>query len=537
MKRKAKPGLGVIEEAFMLLRETPLHAWIHYYLGTLPFAGALLFYLQFMSQSTNAFQYLTWASFFLALIYIWMKSWQSIFTADLLAVKTGVAGSRPTVSGFLRIFGKHAGCQWWATVMFLLAIVVAIPFSWINAFCQSKTVLIGMENEPKPKTTAINQAFQFSKQHHAISVSLLAFGFFVTLNVLSGAMVIPYAMKTLLGMDTSFSMAGFHLLNTSFLSICGLIAYVLIDPLIKATFTLRVFYLRSQTTGEDLLAQTRMIHKQHRPAKALGVVLVLCLFHAAVFGSQQASSGEAPDVSPENLAVQIEKVMGKAEYSWRMPREKMDEGAVDQFFRQISDGIISSFRSFGDWIKSVMDQLEDWLNNDKKQRQTTGSGSMPMDSILLLLVIVVFLILVFFLIRSRMKKKQVTPVEAAPPAAVVNLESEEVVATDLPENEWLTMARDYLESGDLRLAMRAYFLALLAMLEDEALIKVTAAKSNMDYLRELMRRHHAFPGLCDDFKTNMRLFEKAWYGLYPVMPDELEVFEKNRERMGHLVQQ
>ena len=75
--------------------------------------------------------------------------------------------------------------------------------------------------------------------------------------------------------------------------------------------------------------------------------------------------------------------------------------------------------------------------------------------------------------------------------AVPDLNEESVTADQLPEDGWLQLARELMERGELRLALRASYLAGLAHLGHRELIHLARHKSNRDYDRELHRRARA----------------------------------------------
>ena len=68
-----------------------------------------------------------------------------------------------------------------------------------------------------------------------------------------GLAQIPYLLKTFLGIETTFTRAGnWSVLNTTFLAACCGVAYLCLDPVLKAIYVLRCFYGQSLQTGEDL---------------------------------------------------------------------------------------------------------------------------------------------------------------------------------------------------------------------------------------------------------------------------------------------
>lgn len=137
------------------------------------------------------------------------------------------------------------------------------------------------------------------------------------------------------------------------------------------------------------------------------------------------------------------------------------------------------------------------------------------------------------------KQRKVQPIAAvaAPVLVTPNLEDEDVSADALPEDGWLTLARDLMERGDLRLAMRALFLASLAVLSHRELIRITKAKSNREYLRELQRRSHAAPAVPPIFESSIRAFERVWYGDHEVDRFAFSEFNADQERIRTLAKQ
>jgi hypothetical protein len=112
-----------------------------------------------------------------------------------------------------------------------------------------------------------------------------------------------------------------------------------------------------------------------------------------------------------------------------------------------------------------------------------------------------------------------------------DLADENVGAEQLPEDGWVKLARELLERGELRLAVRAFYLATLAHLAERSLITLAKFKSNRDYERELSRRGHALAELPDLFGQNVSVFELVWYGIHEITRDTVADFARNVERM------
>jgi hypothetical protein len=114
---------------------------------------------------------------------------------------------------------------------------------------------------------------------------------------------------------------------------------------------------------------------------------------------------------------------------------------------------------------------------------------------------------------------------------VPDLSDENLGAEQLPEDGWTKLARELLAGGDLRLALRAFYLASLAHLAQRNLIKLEKFKSNREYERELNRRAHSLPALLGAFGQNVSVFDRSWYGLHEIDSELVSEFAANLERM------
>jgi hypothetical protein len=144
-------------------------------------------------------------------------------------------------------------------------------------------------------------------------------------------------------------------------------------------------------------------------------------------------------------------------------------------------------------------------------------------------VLVALLILLYVRFARRRRMVVLQPAAATPPP---DLASDAVLANELPESGWAALAQEYLAKGELRLALRALYLASLAHLAQRDLISIRASKSNWDYRLELERRGRGLPVLIAAFRENVLVFDRAWYGRYAVSPEIVQAFTANLERIG-----
>jgi hypothetical protein len=173
-----------------------------------------------------------------------------------------------------------------------------------------------------------------------------------------------------------------------------------------------------------------------------------------------------------------------------------------------------------------------------RQRSSTGSASSGYGWIMLLQLLLYALVaaavialgfLLFRILRNRRRPSKVIAGEAIQPAP--DLTDENVGADQLPEDGWTRLARELLGRGELRLAMRAFYLASLAHLAERNLINLAKFKSNRDYELELRRRGHSFTGLLAVFGENVSVFDRIWYGMHEVTHDLVQQFAANVERI------
>src|SRR5207249_6888475 len=129
----------------------------------------------------------------------------------------------------------------------------------------------------------------------------------------------------------------------------------------------------------------------------------------------------------------------------------------------------------------------------------------------------------------RDRKNKAAPIRSTPIQPIPDVADENVAADELPEDGWSRLARELMERGELRLALRAFYLASLAHLAARNLISLAKFKSNRDYERELRRRGHSFEALLALFGQNVSVFERIWYGLHEVNAELVGQFAANVE--------
>jgi hypothetical protein len=541
LRQYGKGGLELIEEAVHLLRMASGGALAAYYIGSLPFILGLLYFWADMSRSPFARQHLTGAALGLALLFLWMKFWQAIFANQLRAQICSLPPPRWNVGKCWRILLIQTAVHPSGLFLLPLSLVLGgLPLAWFYAFYQNVTALTDGETAEVRAVfkRSYKQSLLWPGQNLILLVVLLAFGFCVFLNLATVCFTLPQLCKTLFGIESAYTQSPFSLINTTFLAAVAGLAYLCVDPIVKAVYLLRCFYGESLQSGEDLKAELRHFSSVIPMAANLILLLVLVAAPANAADSPAPATGPDPasNITPPALDRAIEDVIHQPKYTWRMPREKVIEddtasdGPLTRFFRSVLKTIKHWIKAVLEWIGDLLDRL---FRNHRTSSDKSGFGWISsLQGLVFVLLVVLACALAVFLFRAfqRSRSENITVAsEAILP--IPDISDENVGAEQLPEDGWTRLGRELLGRGELRLALRAFYFASLAHLSARNLITIARFKSNRDYERELGRRGHALPGLVTLFGENVGVFDRSWYGLHEVNDSLVGQFVANVERI------
>lgn len=267
------------------------------------------------------------------------------------------------------------------------------------------------------------------------------------------------------------------------------------------------------------------------------VIAILCLMpQCDVLAAEKASDQEV-----EALDGAIDKVLQKRIYQWRMPRPEIPEkedsppGPIASFFKWLGEMASGVFDYIGDLFNKLIEWLKSLGPDPGPRREGRPSSWVAPESLMLIALVVLVAAATIFGVRIYLRKRSQPRSKVAGTAAVAipDLTDEKINAGRLPAERWLGLAREMMGKGDLRLAMRAFYLATLAKLGDLELLSIEFFKSNLDYQRELDRRAHEKVDLRGAFIRSIHLFERTWYGLKAIDRSELDDFAALQERIIH----
>jgi hypothetical protein len=323
------------------------------------------------------------------------------------------------------------------------------------------------------------------------------------------------------------------------------------DPLVKTVYALRCFYGASLKTGRDLKTELKAF-TLHKTMFAAVIILTLC---AASFCPLMG--GERPGISStryglkntsvpsDALSGSIDEVMSRRQFAWRMPREKIKQdssiqpGPIAALMKWIAGGAKTCFKAIARWLGKIMDWLEKFFPGTDKSREGPGKGwATSVRGLLWVLLVVLFSLLGVFLWRTLKRRREL---QSATTSEAINaapdLTDDHIKADELPADQWMVMAKELMDRGEFRLALRALYLSILAHLAENEMITIAKYKSNSDYKRELGRRGHEREGLLAVFSENVKVFDRSWYGMHRVTREDLELFSGNQERIVKFVTQ
>jgi hypothetical protein len=133
----------------------------------------------------------------------------------------------------------------------------------------------------------------------------------------------------------------------------------------------------------------------------------------------------------------------------------------------------------GRWISDILEWLLKRTGLRAGPRSAVGSAS-ALRSLLFVLIGVLAGLLLWLLVRI-WKRRQPTPEAVIQTVtSTPNVADENIGADQLPEDGWMKLARELLERGEFRLALRAFYLATLAHLAERNLITLAKFKSNRE---------------------------------------------------------
>lgn len=615
-ERREKSPFDLIDEAFHLLRQTPISILLFYYIGSIPFTLAFLFFWTDMSKSGSASTHLFTEPVLLAFLFIWMKVFQSRFSWSLEHIIRLEKEPKFTLSRWIKCIGEQSFIQTIGLIIIPLSLFILIPFPAAYAFFQNITILgngSGLKRNELIKKASnlalkanrqnliltwilnpwslfmaafiimalypiINQYFEYLTFLFPLMLFFSLFtmtlisplGAVVSINISLVLFTLPYLIKMLFGFESVFTLSPTLFMNSTFLAtVCGL-TYLTLDPLIKAAYTLRCFYGSTQKTGLDIIVFLKKATKT-----AIVIFIIFLPLTAKIVYSKPLTKNKLNNLQTTisqkktlGKSEKIEKITGKSEkietvtinaaqienferecililnereFSWRLAKPyKPSDNSIKQFLREYVGKIKLIVKSWFKKISKLLERFFDWIKKlfapfdtnfmSKDNQYSTLQKISAFLQLILLLIVAVLVTIIILRIRKKVKKRVIK--SEVPVMVDIDIEAEDIRADILPEDEWMRLARQNIDQGNYRFAIRALYLAILASLGKNNIIALHISKSDREYEREILNHKQAFPEIATIFSELVVQFERIWYGTYHATSELANRFISFKERIA-----
>jgi hypothetical protein len=532
-------ALSLLEDAVGLIRSAGLPAVAMYLIGTLPLAMSLLVMWVLFARMQASGADLAGMSLAVTVSLVWAKCWQNRFTGVLLA-ELGEEGDESFPQKLsakyarrLRLLGTQSLGAAITTALLLFSVPLVLPLVWVYPFCQHLMILL---DGRRTFREAWSQAWARSTAHASVNaawglVLVPLTGLVLLVNFQTIGFFLPYLLEILLAVDTPLSRWSSWAQSPTWMGISLLLTWLTLDLAVKSAMTLHSFRDRARTSGVDLLAAVRRLGK----SAAVMALAVVCLSACPAHGAPPAQQGK----QAADLDEALDEVFQQRKYSWRKQR---DVSPNRTFLDDVHDWLEKQKEAFGKWWDKVFGNEQEGEEDDEtsySQDGDTGQNRAPkgLTGVVQLvtgILLVVAIGAVAWVVVKRMRDNPPETVASASQTTAgdePDVSDETVTADQLPEDEWLAMARRLEEEGKPRLALRALFLSDLAHLAHRDLLILVKHKSNRDYLYELARRARHEPTRPAAMERNIRLFERCWYGRHETSNDVLAAFRENQREV------
>lgn len=528
MKEPAFPSaVRLIEDALALAKRMDATAWAIYLCGTVPFFSFLLFALTDLVQNPFAFDHLVIFGFVLAVLFYWLHICQSVFCASLYATLTATTPQmRDYWSASFRTQMVIAATK---LLVWPAALLLLVPHSIVTSFFQHSLLASGAGRNGNWRTT-VDTARSDATYRPLVALWLIVIVFLLRIilwvNLLALLFVLPQLWKIFTGLEGNITRAPQVLFNPTSIAALSILAYIGLDPIVKAAFVLRRFTRVSEKSGDDLRLRLVAVRK----SLAAGLLATL-LFAAPI--RAKAQQQQPTSVTPDQMKQAIHSVFRDPANVWNLPvmqQKNRKKDAFTAFVDSVTDAVDKIWDATLTWISNALDWLRHVFSNGDRSSKEKAKPVSTRDATLVLACFAALLLAAMgfasFQQRKQPKVQLTTAVDTV--AGKIDLEDEDADPLDQPVNEWRTLALQSRAKGDFRLALRALYLGTLASLAEHKLVSPARGKTNAEYARELQRRGKRFgTHFFSLFVSNTQIFERIWYGDHPADDQIVETFDQN----------
>ena len=255
-------AIDLLEEAIDTLRAAPLATLVCHWIGSVPFALAVLIFWNDMTSPGTRDSTCAIESLMLALLLGWMSCWRAVFAGR---IQSQIARRpQPTWTGgrIWRLITSQVFLGGTKLVALPLAITITLPMPWTVAFYRNAALLADREDLDLRQLMAKARKLAAPDQRQGWGILLLLAILYLVLIINLAIMLalLPQLVRILAGYESVFSRGGTYFVRSSLFWLATLaVAWIAFDPFIQAVYCIRYFKLESRETGEDLRAALRRL--------------------------------------------------------------------------------------------------------------------------------------------------------------------------------------------------------------------------------------------------------------------------------------
>src|SRR5579875_1189147 len=245
-------AVRLIEDALVLAKRADATAWLVYLAGVVPFFGFLLYEITDLAQNPFALDRLVGTAFVAAVLYCWLHIGQSVFCGCLRATLT------ETAPALRACFAEAAAAQpilaAGKLMIWPVTLLLVVPHPAVTMFFQHSLVPSASRPQGVRSVMAESRRNALYRSWQAIWMLLLVLLLRAILWVnLFGLLVMaPALWKSFTGMEGRLTRSPDLLLNPTSLAALAMLAYIGLDPPVKAACVLRQFTRGAEESGLDL---------------------------------------------------------------------------------------------------------------------------------------------------------------------------------------------------------------------------------------------------------------------------------------------
>lgn len=524
-------AVRLIEDALALAKRMDPTAWAVYLCGTVPFFAFFLFALTDLVQNPFAFDHLVIFGFVLAVLFYWLHICQSVYCALLYAALTETA---PTIREYrVAAFRTQMVIAGAKLLVWPAALLLLVPYSIVTSFFQHSLLTPDAGRNGNWRTAlATARADASYRPLAALWLVVIVFVLRVILwvNLLALLMVLPQLWKIFTGLEGNITRAPEVLLNPTSIAALSILAYMGLDPIVKAAFVLRRFARVSEKSGDDLRLRLAWV-RRNVPAAIL--LALLFAVPVRVKAQQPPAQPQQATISPARMQQAIHSVFRNPANIWNLPvvrHNNQNKDAFTAFMDSVADGIDKIWDAILSSISNAIEWLRHVFSNADQSPKEKAKPVSTRDATLVLACFAALLMagMAFAALQRRRQPKVQLTAAVHTIANRIDLADENADPLDQPVNEWRALAQQYRANGEFRLALRALYLGTLASLAEHKLVLPARGKTNAEYTCELQRRGKRFGAeFLSLFIANTGLFERSWYGDHPADDQIVNAFDQN----------